>query len=100
MKLFMVHVGFYDEEIGEGIYESHVNFFVAAGNAKSAKKKTFQMEKFKNKKCILMVLKRFLVLMDMRCLLSKIINTRNQELLLMMNQKNYNYLLKLLEKIR
>ena len=50
MKLFMVHVGFYDEEIGEGIYESHVNFFVAAGNAKSAKKKTFQMEKFKNKK--------------------------------------------------
>ena len=50
MKLFMVHVGFYDEEIGEGIYESHVNFFVAAGNVKSAKKKTFQMEKFKNKK--------------------------------------------------
>ena len=44
MKLFMVHVGFYDEETGEGIYESHVNFFVAAGNAKSAKKKTFQME--------------------------------------------------------
>ena len=50
MKLFMAHVGFYDEEIGEGIYESHVNFFVAAGNVKSAKKKTFQMEKFKNKK--------------------------------------------------
>ena len=29
MKLFMVHVGFYDEEVGEGIYESHMNFFVA-----------------------------------------------------------------------
>ena len=50
MKLFMVHVGFYDEETGEGIYESHVNFFVVAGTAKSAKKKTFQMEEFKNKK--------------------------------------------------
>ena len=39
MKLFMVHVGFYDDEVGEGIYESHINIFVAAGNPKSAKKK-------------------------------------------------------------
>ena len=50
MKLFMVHVGFYDDEFGEGIYESHINFFVAAGNAKSAKKKTMQMKKFRDKK--------------------------------------------------
>ena len=28
MKLFMVHVGFYDEEMGEGLYESHINFFL------------------------------------------------------------------------
>ena len=46
----MVHVGFYDAEVGEGIYESHINFFVAASNAKSAKKKTFNLEQFKNKK--------------------------------------------------
>jgi len=46
----MVHVGFYDVEVGEGIYESHMNFFVAASNAKSAKKKTFNLEQFKNKK--------------------------------------------------
>ena len=50
MKLFMVHVGFYDAEVGEGIYESHMNFFIAASNAKSAKKKTFNLEQFKNKK--------------------------------------------------
>ena len=50
MKLFMVHVGFYDDEFGEGIYESHINFFVAAGNAKSAKKKIMQMKKFRDKK--------------------------------------------------
>ncbi|MDB9995574.1 DUF1543 domain-containing protein [Gammaproteobacteria bacterium] len=50
MKLYMVHVGFYDAEVGEGIYESHMNFFVAASNAKSAKKKTFNLEQFKNKK--------------------------------------------------
>ena len=50
MKLFMVHVGFYDDEVGEGVYESHVNFFVAAGNAKSAKKKIMNMKKFRDKK--------------------------------------------------
>lgn len=50
MKLFMVHVGFYDAEVGEGIYESHMNFFIAASNAKSAKKKTFNLEQFRNKK--------------------------------------------------
>ena len=50
MKLFMIHVGFYDDQVGEGIYESHINFFVAAGNAKSAKKKIMRMDEFRNKK--------------------------------------------------
>ncbi|MGY8772018.1 MAG: DUF1543 domain-containing protein [Gammaproteobacteria bacterium] len=50
MRLFMVHVGFYDAEVGEGLYESHMNFFIAASNAKSAKKKAFNMEQFKAKK--------------------------------------------------
>ncbi len=61
MKLFMVHVGFYDAEVGEGIYESHMNFFIAASNAKSAKKKTFNLEQFKNKKMHMVELKRFLM---------------------------------------
>ncbi len=50
MKLFMVHVGFYDDEVGEGIYESHINIFVAAGNPKSAKQKIMSMDKFRDKK--------------------------------------------------
>ncbi|MDA9660146.1 hypothetical protein N9T76_02575 [Pseudomonadota bacterium] len=50
MKLFMVHVGFYDDEVGEGIYESHINIFVAAGNPKSAKKKIMSTDKFRDKK--------------------------------------------------
>ncbi len=50
MKLFMIHVGFYDDQVGEGIYESHINFFVAAGNAQSAKKKIMRMDEFRNKK--------------------------------------------------
>ena len=50
MKLFMVHVGFYDDDVGEGIYESHINIFVAAGNPKSTKKKIMSMDKFRDKK--------------------------------------------------
>ena len=57
MKLFMVHVGFYDEEVGEGIYESHINIFVAAGNPKSANKKIMSMNKFRDKKMHIDVIK-------------------------------------------
>ena len=50
MKLYMVHVGYYDLENGEGIYESHKNFFVAAQDPKEAKAKTFELEEFVNNK--------------------------------------------------
>ena len=49
MKLFMVHVGFYDPAIGDGIYETHLNYFIAASNAKEAKRKTLDLEQFKEK---------------------------------------------------
>ena len=49
MKLFMVHVGFYDLSIGEGIYETHLNYFLAAENAKDAKAKAQSLEEFKSK---------------------------------------------------
>lgn len=39
MKLFLIHCGFYDEEISEGIYEFHVNIPVAATTLEEAKKK-------------------------------------------------------------
>ena len=34
----MIHVGFYDPALGEGIYEFHTNYFVVASDPKSAKK--------------------------------------------------------------
>jgi len=49
MKLFMVHVGFYDPAIGDGIYETHLNYFIAASNAKEAKRKTLDLDQFKEK---------------------------------------------------
>lgn len=47
-KLYVVHVGFYDSEIG--IYELHSNFFVAAVDVADAKKIVKDKDIFKEKK--------------------------------------------------
>ncbi len=39
MKLFLVHAGFYDENVSGGFYESHTNYFIVADGVKEAKKK-------------------------------------------------------------
>ena len=49
MKLFMVHVGYYDTSIGEGLYETHLNYFVAAKDAKDAKNKAHQLSEFQER---------------------------------------------------
>ena len=49
MKLFMIHVGFYDPALGEGIYEFHTNYFVVASDTKSAKKELMSRDEFKSK---------------------------------------------------
>ena len=45
----MVHVGYYDKSIGEGLYETHLNYFVAAENAKDAKNKAHQLSEFQER---------------------------------------------------
>ena len=47
MKLFIVHAGYYDGEIG--IYELHTNFIVAAENVVEVKKVINEKEIFKKK---------------------------------------------------
>jgi len=49
VKLFMVHVGYYDKSIGEGLYETHLNYFVAAEDAKDAKNKAHQLSEFQER---------------------------------------------------
>jgi hypothetical protein len=49
MNLYMIHVGFYDHSIGEGIYESHINYFIAASDPKDAKGKVLSLEEFQNR---------------------------------------------------
>lgn len=48
--LFLVHCGYYDPEVMEGLYESHVNFFVVAESFEDARTKAKLNEEFKRKK--------------------------------------------------
>ena len=50
MKLYLIHVGFYDPDIMEGLYEQHVNYFVVAENVVDAKKKARENTIYKKKK--------------------------------------------------
>ena len=50
MRLFLVHAGFYDENISGGFYESHTNYFVVANDVKEAKLKAKKIPEYKEKK--------------------------------------------------
>ena len=50
MKLFLVHTGYYDNNISNGFYESHTNYFVVAEDIKEAKTKIKGLDEFKHKK--------------------------------------------------
>ncbi|OQW54668.1 MAG: hypothetical protein A4S09_05790 [Proteobacteria bacterium SG_bin7] len=50
MTLFLIHCGFYDEEISDGIYEFHVNIPVVASDLEEAKKKVRVLPQFHSKK--------------------------------------------------
>ena len=50
MKLYLVHAGFYDDNISSGFYESHTNYFVVASSVKSAKSKARSIKEYRDKK--------------------------------------------------
>jgi len=50
MRLFLVHAGFYDENISGGFYESHTNYFIVATDVKDAKSKAKKIPEYKEKK--------------------------------------------------
>lgn len=47
MKLYLVHCGFYDADLCDGIYESHVNFFVVAESFEDARARAKAFPEFK-----------------------------------------------------
>ena len=50
MKLFLVHCGFYDEKMGDGLYESHMNFFVVADDFADARVQAKKLPEFQESK--------------------------------------------------
>ena len=50
MKLYLIHVGFYDPDIMDGLYEQHSNYFVVAENIKAAKNEAKNKSVYKMKK--------------------------------------------------
>lgn len=50
MNLYIIHCGFYDAEISEGIYEFHINIPIVAENLEAAKKIVRQDLSFQKKK--------------------------------------------------
>ena len=50
MKLYLIHTGFYDPNIMDGLYEHHTNYFVVAKNVNFAKKQARQNPIYKKKK--------------------------------------------------
>ncbi len=50
MNLYLVHCGFYDNEVCDGLYESHVNFFVSAESFEDARVKAKELPEFQAKR--------------------------------------------------
>jgi hypothetical protein len=50
LKLFLVHCGFYDTDVVDGVYEFHVNFVVAAESFEEARAKVKLEPDFQKKK--------------------------------------------------
>jgi hypothetical protein len=50
MKLFLVHCGFYDATVCQGLYEAHANFFVAADSAETARAAAKTLPEFQAKR--------------------------------------------------
>ncbi len=50
MNLYLVHCGFYDGSVCDGLYESHANFFVVAESFEDARVKAKAIPEFQSKK--------------------------------------------------
>lgn len=50
MRLYMVHCGFYDATVGNGLFEGHTNIFVCAEDFEGARERARQHPEFKRLK--------------------------------------------------
>lgn len=50
LKLFLVHCGYYDRDLCDGVYEFHINLPVVAESFEEAKKRVRENPEFQKKK--------------------------------------------------
>ncbi len=50
MKLYLVHCGYYDGEMQDGMYEHHANFFVVAKSFEDARQRAKQDPLFRKRR--------------------------------------------------
>ena len=81
MNLYMVHVGFYDPSIGEGLYEVHMNFFTVAEDPKKAKDNILNLKEFKDKKMHIDGIKELSYVDGYKVYLEKTTNPEKEEIL-------------------
>ena len=81
MNLYMVHVGYYDPSIGEGIYEHHVNFFIAAESPKKVNEKVLELKEFQDKRMHIDGIKELSYVDGYKVSLSEEKNPQKQEIL-------------------
>ncbi|HET9239868.1 MAG TPA: DUF1543 domain-containing protein [Oligoflexus sp.] len=49
-RLYMVHCGYYDPSVGQGLFENHTNFFVCAEDFEDARAQARENAEFKRLK--------------------------------------------------
>lgn len=82
MKLYLVHCGYYDSEVADGIYESHVNFFIVAENFDDAKIVAKKNPEFQRKRMHIDGLQEISAVQGFAVLLQEKVDLQGQTLLI------------------
>lgn len=78
MKLYLVHCGYYDSEVSDGLYESHVNYFVSAESFEDARMQAKLIPEFQQKRMHIDGLQEIQVVNGFRVKLEQDISLENK----------------------
>lgn len=78
MNLYLIHCGFYDASVCDGLYESHVNFFVVAESFEGARINAKAIPEFQNKKMHIDGLQEIKMISGYKVLLEADVRKANQ----------------------
>ena len=86
MNLYLVHCGFYDPEICEGIFEFHTNFFVVAQDFENARLNVKNIPEFKLKRMHIDGVQQITAVLGYRVILLEVAELNGKSVV-----KNHNF---------